>query len=305
MTVDDCGVDVQRLERVLSAVAQTVCYLDTDLRFVYANKAYLRRFNCSLDEARGQHLSKIIGDIAFHHNLPNLERALRGETVVFEAFLPCDDDKWRFVRGEMIPDWSESGEVEGIIGIVTDLHERKQLEEALQDAMTRLESLALQDSLTGLGNHRAFMARLNEAERAFERDASPSALLFFDVDNFKSFNDSFGHPVGDEVLRRVAALLSEELRPGDSVARYGGEEFTVLLQQTDAMEAHGIAERLRRRVEETSWPRRGVTISGGIALFSAQTPRGADVLVLAGKALYHAKQCGRNRVCDASESVLF
>lgn len=305
MINSEADVELKRLERVLNSVAQTVCYLDTDLRFIYANKAYLRRFNCSLDEARGQHLSAVIGDIAFGHNLPNLKRALNGETVIFEAFLPCDDDKRRFVRGEMIPDRSEDGKVEGIIGIVTDLHERKCLEEALVEAMARLESLSLQDSLSGLGNHRAFMARLCEAERAFERDQTPTALLFFDVDNFKSFNDSFGHPAGDEVLRSVAALLCQDLRPDDIAARYGGEEFAVLLRGADELEAFQCAERLRIRIENHAWPMRAITVSGGIASFSPATPQGARVLELADKALYFAKACGKNRVCDGSPATSF
>lgn len=300
---DESAVQLKRLERVLNSVAQTVCYLDLQLRFVYANKAYLRRFNCSLDQARGQHLASIIGEIAFQHNLPNLQRALEGETVVFEAFLPCEDDKRRFVRGEMIPDWNQSGQIEGIIGIVTDLHERKCLEEALVEAMERLESLSLQDSLTGLWNHRAFTARLDEAQRSFERDGTPSALLIFDVDNFKAFNDSFGHPAGDEVLRRVAGLLSQDLRPADMAARYGGEEFTVLLRGTDHPEALRCAERLRAGVEESTWPLRAITVSGGIASFSPDARRGKEVLELADKALYQAKQLGKNRVCEAVSVV--
>lgn len=297
--------DLMRLHRVLDAVSPPVCYLDSNLRYVYLNDAYLRWFSCTHSDAHGNHLSSIIGDVAFEYNRPLLERALSGETIAFEAHLPCVDGQMRFVRAEMIPDRDETGEIIGIIGIVTDLHERKQLEEALRETMERMEAQSLQDSLTGLGNHRAFLERLGEAERAFGRDDSPSALLFFDVDSFKSFNDSFGHPAGDEVLRQVASLFKHEIRPGDLAARYGGEEFAVLLRGADESEAMQCAERLRRAVQEACWPLRDVTFSGGVACFSKEMFDGQSVLQLADNALYHAKKSGKNRVCYAShEPVL-
>ncbi|BCM93358.1 diguanylate cyclase DosC [Abditibacteriota bacterium] len=296
----DALIELMRLQRVLDAVSPPVCYLDSNLRYVYLNEAYLRWFSCSHADAHGNHLSSIIGDVAFEYNRPALELALSGETVTCEAHLPCVDGQMRFVRAEMIPDYDENGDVMGVIGIVTDLHERKQLEDALREAMERMEMQSLQDSLTGLGNHRAFLERLTEAERAFERDQSPCALLFFDVDSFKSFNDTFGHPAGDEVLRQVASLFKHEIRPGDLVARYGGEEFAVLLRGADETEAMQCAERLRQAVHKACWPLRDVTVSGGVACFSGATPCGQSVLQLADNALYHAKKCGKNRVCQSS-----
>ncbi len=306
MTEPHVHADLMRLHRVLDAVSPPVCYLDKDLRYVYLNEAYLRWFSCSRCAAHGNHLSSIIGEMAFEYNRPNLEQALAGATIAFETYLPCVNGEMRFVRAEMIPDRDEQGEIIGVIGIVTDLHERKGLEDALREAMERMEARSLQDSLTGLGNHRAFMERLIEAERAYERDETPCALLFFDVDSFKSFNDTYGHPAGDEVLRQVASLFKNEIRPGDLVARYGGEEFAVLLRGADEQEALHCAERLRHVVQNACWPLRNVTVSGGVACFSGLTPNGSSVLKFADNRLYHAKRCGRNRICHSSyEPSLF
>lgn len=297
MQSTETRTELMRLQRVLNAVSPPVCYFDSNLHYVYFNDAYSRRVSRPLDEVRGQHLSSILGETIFGFIYPKLERALRGECVTFEEPVPSVQGQIRFTRVQFIPDFDSNEQVQGVIGILTDLHEQKELEYALLEAIGRMEAQALQDSLTGLGNHRAFLERLSEAERAFERDQSPCALLFFDVDSFKSFNDTFGHPAGDEVLQKVAALFKHETRPGDLVARYGGEEFAVLLRGANELEAMCYAERLRSVVQDAPWPRRGVTVSGGIACFSKDTPSGASVLQLADAGLYRAKKSGKNRVC--------
>ena len=122
------------------------------------------------------------------------------------------------------------------------------------------------------------------------------SLMMLDVDEFKSYNDNWGHPAGDIALRIVADILKETLRAADVAARYGGEEFAVLLPQTTSSEAAAIAERIRQRIERTEFPKRKVTVSIGIASVSAEIESADEIVNAADNALYDAKNQGRNNV---------
>jgi diguanylate cyclase len=117
-----------------------------------------------------------------------------------------------------------------------------------------------------------------------------------DVDRFKQFNDTFGHPKGDGVLRQVAALVREHARESDFVARYGGEEFVVILPETDSNGALAVAERIRAAVEGGMWADREVTVSIGAATTEPIVTDAATMVARADTALYEAKHAGRNRV---------
>lgn len=179
--------------------------------------------------------------------------------------------------------------------------ERAHLFESIQLANKRLEHLATTDGLTGLYNHRYFRERLDgELERAF-RYRLPLSCLIFDVDNFKSLNDTFGHLLGDSVLKELAQHASGHIRKSDLIARYGGEEFVVILPQTDAEGAATEAERLRLEIERHTFqgvpPERRVTVSiGAAALHHDVMMNGDDLLHAADKALYDAKKNGKNRI---------
>jgi two-component system cell cycle response regulator len=125
-----------------------------------------------------------------------------------------------------------------------------------------------------------------------------------DVDNFKLFNDLYGHQVGDEVLQEVATVLAHEVRDGDTAYRYGGEEFGVLLRESDAAEGQQAAERFRSRIEaafaDRGWAA-GVTASFGVAAFSEAVSTEKRLVEAADRALYEAKHAGRNRVVVASD----
>jgi diguanylate cyclase (GGDEF)-like protein/PAS domain S-box-containing protein len=164
------------------------------------------------------------------------------------------------------------------------------------EANYRLQTLATTDGLTGLWNHRAFQEQLaNEFQRAV-RYQSPLSLLLLDVDRFKNYNDTFGHPAGDEVLRTVAATLQREGRYNDFSARYGGEEFVIILPETDRMGAIEAAERLRKAIAAQPWERLAVTVSVGVATFRQDMASPATLIEEADRALYLSKECGRNCV---------
>ena len=184
------------------------------------------------------------------------------------------------------------------------IHERTH---ELAEANARLAQLAVTDGLTGLYNHRHFHERITlEVERS-QRSGLPLSLLMLDVDHFKQFNDSFGHPAGDEVLRQFARVLTDARRANDVVARYGGEEFAVILVDTAKFTAAKVAERLRERVEAHDFsdaaPRAGkLGVSIGVAMFPDDGTDAEALVRAADTALYVAKRAGRNRVVLATEA---
>jgi diguanylate cyclase (GGDEF)-like protein len=178
-----------------------------------------------------------------------------------------------------------------------------QLEEKidlLNEARDQLEKLASTDGLTGLYNHRYFKEQLrHEVDRA-TRHNSPLSLLMMDIDFFKYYNDHQGHPAGDEVLRQIAQLILKNIRKIDVAARYGGEEFAVILPETDSESAVVVAEKIRSFVQQTGFvkeenqPNGCLTLSIGIANFPEDTREGRDLVNIADRRLYKAKQAGRN-----------
>jgi diguanylate cyclase (GGDEF)-like protein len=167
------------------------------------------------------------------------------------------------------------------------------------------KTMASTDGLTGIYNRRGFETRIIESLAAAERNGLGLALLMIDIDHFKKLNDEFGHLLGDEVLRQVAKVFSQHIRKNDLVCRYGGEEFAILLPETHTERAMGVADKLRKVVQEHQFPGvpRPVTISLGIADFPNHA-KGRDELVRAAdSALYVAKVNGRNRIETAEQAV--
>jgi diguanylate cyclase (GGDEF)-like protein len=170
----------------------------------------------------------------------------------------------------------------------------------LERARKLIAELAMTDMLTGIYNRRYFMV---EAEKEFgkaQRYNLPLSIILYDVDRFKALNDTFGHSAGDEVLRALTSACARCLRSSDVFARYGGEEFAILLPLTDGEAARGLAERVRKEVEQMSAyhesVRLPVTISLGVAEFQPSKVSFDEMLKEADKRLYAAKTNGRNRV---------
>lgn len=158
------------------------------------------------------------------------------------------------------------------------------------------EQLSVTDALTGLLNRRYLVQRLEEETKRSLREGYAMSFMMIDADDFKSYNDSFGHPEGDKTLQTVAHALREALRDADVAARYGGEEFSILLPQTTSDDARTIAERIRQKIEITQFPHRRVTVSIGIASCSLEICTPAEIIKAADYALYEAKRRGRNNV---------
>lgn len=200
--------------------------------------------------------------------------------------------------------------------LMAEMEERRKTEEELvksTEELTRLNRVlhesSMRDGLTGLYNHRYFFQVLNRDFSLARRNDNNYACLLLDLDYFKSINDSFGHPFGDEVLKGVAEIMQDRVRETDLVARYGGEEFAVLLPGTDLAGATLLAEDIRTKIAERVF-RHGtdlvrVTVSIGVGSLREHGPESSlDLLTLTDKALYQAKTHGRNSVFVASVAPL-
>ncbi len=175
----------------------------------------------------------------------------------------------------------------------------------LSNANDKLRTLASCDGLTGLHNVRAFHEQLTHEIQFAARNRSALSLVLMDIDQFKEYNDAYGHPAGDLVLQAVAILLLESSRDYDFVARYGGEEFAVILRGADASEAFAVAERLRSKIAGAAWPLRRITASLGVSTFSVRVNTHDKMVAEADELLYRSKMTGRNRVSQRDPDDLF
>ncbi|MDD5448123.1 MAG: sensor domain-containing diguanylate cyclase [Actinomycetota bacterium] len=177
----------------------------------------------------------------------------------------------------------------------------------------QVSMLAITDSLTGLYNYRKLERDLQGEVVRSKRYNHPFSFIMADIDDFKKFNDLYGHPLGDEVLRRVAEAIEGSRREADRVYRYGGEEFCVLLPETGWVEAVDVAERIRTAIESLTIKAKSlrkplkVTLSLGIASFPDDSEEKSGIIASADAALYVAKESGKNRVvafCETKERPL-
>lgn len=169
---------------------------------------------------------------------------------------------------------------------------------------SRLYSRALQrsrlDELTGLFSRRHFEERLNEEISRHARKGSSFSIVILDLDAFKTYNDTYGHPTGDRLLQRIGQLLNTHIRTGDQAFRYGGDEFVLILPESAWEEAQTVAERIRERISQQD-PESGVTCSVGLASYPSDAVMTRDLVDIADTALYYAKMTGGNRVYLSSK----
>jgi len=201
---------------------------------------------------------------------------------------------WVWERGRGVQEDDGSLHLEGII---LDISDRKVLE-------TELEQMATRDPLTGLLNRREMSRVLDEELQRARRYQRPMAVLWVDFDHFKDVNDTYGHAAGDSVLRSISRLLLGSVRSVDSIGRFGGEEFVIVLPEMDLEEAQETAERLRRKVAEEPQPLGNgeavpLTISVGVAVYPDHGQTASTLCAAADKAMYLAKDRGRNCVAMA------
>lgn len=240
------------------------------------------------------------------------QASAKDETATFVFRQTCSNGAQIWTEILASADRQSDGSISGFHGITRNITERRQMEE-------KIRRLAFHDALTGLPNRRLMMDRLQQAIATCRRNQQQGALLFIDLDNFKPLNDRYGHTAGDLLLIEVAARLRSCLRETDSVARFGGDEFVVLLGAIDGhkdsamSQVERIADKIRDTlaapyiltvVQDDAPPRiveHRCTASIGITLFDDTRDNPAELLRWADRAMYTAKEHGRNRLAFSSQ----
>ena len=292
------------IRMVTDNIPAMVAYWNADLRCEYANNVYLAWFGRSSEQMLGISIQELMGEALFSRNEHYIRGALRGEPQTFERNLTKTDGSMGYTLAQYIPDLVD-GVVRGFFVLVADVTDLKNTQLELERKVLELDLLATTDPLTGIGNRRRFFERATEELAQSKRYGFPLAILMIDVDHFKAVNDTYGHDIGDEVLKALAVVLKEALRTTDQAGRLGGEEFGALLTQTGQDEAKVVAQRVRVALRETC-VRSGTaevrfTVSIGLAACSDDVDSVEELLKRADLALYHAKETGRDRVCCHGE----
>ena len=294
----------ERLLLIANNVPALISYVDRDQRYRFSNRTYDDWFGIPYQRMQGRTVSEIFGDEAYGRMRPDIERCLAGANVQFELATGQGAQR-RMLQVACVPHLAHSGEVLGFYMLANDVTQLKRAQEdlryaalQLQHDARRLEFLAHHDTLTGLPNRAMFSERAREAVAHARRHQKTAALLFIDLDNFKTVNDTLGHDVGDALLKIISSRLKASVRGDDFIARIGGDEFCVLLQDiADAREAASVAQKL---VHELNKPYRigDEQVSSGASIGIACVPQDGDdvatLLRLADLAMYRAKELGRN-----------
>ena len=310
----DVQASADQLRMLTEAAPIGIFQTDADNKYVYTNPQWSRITGVSAEAAAGLAWHSIF---APEHRAALLAEAAEGDVqpadLVHRLEIQRTDSTPPIVlvNARSLPD--AAGGIWGWVGTLSDITAEVRAETVMSEAQAALQGLnvelaaaARRDPLTGLGNRLALQEDLELLEARVTRYGHRYCLALLDIDNFKGYNDGYGHQAGDEALRLVAAELMQQARGGDALYRYGGEEFLCVFPEQD-LEAGTIAtQRMRTGVENLAITHVGntpgvVTISGGVATLDLGGATSAkDVLKVADLALYRAKQLGRNRVEHAA-----
>lgn len=302
------------LHDTLESIRDCFYSLDASLRFTFANHAACSQLGVNSGELLGRGILEVCTPGLSRLLEPKLRYTLENRREQTFELLDPDTGAWCHYRvyprehgvSVFYQDITERKSIEAQIEAqMLEINEKNMIlqlqQKNLEDANRRLATLATTDGLTGLKNHKAFQASLAEGCELAKAEGTPISLIMLDVDHFKLYNDAFGHPAGDEVLRSVALVLKSLARKEDVVARYGGEEFAVLLPRTSAIDAMMVAERIRKGIADHPWTNAAVTASLGVASWDGGASTRAEFLDQADAALYVSKHSGRNCVSLATE----
>ncbi len=281
------------LQSITNAAQDAVIMIDNQQNITFWNPAAVAMFGYTPEEATGNHLYNLLAPpnyldayrAAFTTTPKNENHALRGATTELHA-LRQDGSEFPIEISVSSVNLKNNWHA---VAIVRDITARKLAEE-------QLKQLATTDPLTGIYNRRRFNEVMHAELARAKRYATPLSLIIFDIDHFKQINDQFGHPIGDQVLIQLSALVSNTLREADVLARWGGEEFTILAPNCDLQCGRRFAEKLRMLIETYKFTDVSkVTCSFGITDYRENDDQ-SSLVKRADHSLYKAKQMGRNRV---------
>lgn len=291
------------LQALASSLPDPILVLDYNGRYVSVIGGRDRKHYDSSHQLVGCYMQDILPENKWRLFLRTVRKAIdTGELQLCEYQLSSEEvsaserdgptgDQW--FQGRVFPVCTTEGETPSAVWLVINISEQKRLEE-------RLKHLSEVDDLTGVFNRRYFMTELHRQCEIASRRNRPLSLISIDVDHFKEINDRYGHCQGDRVLQHLMETVRRHLRSEDILARVGGEEFVILCPLTDRPQASFLAERIRSIVADTHLPaERGqirMTVSIGIASLDTDEKSPDSILSRADRAMYKAKEKGRNRV---------
>ncbi len=290
---------LRKYEHIVSSNPHFMSFIDRNYTFQVINDAYLKAFGKSREEIIGHTLAELYGeDFFLAHQKKNFDMAISGLQAGYETWFDLPLIGRRYLLIDYTP-YYDGNTVTGVIASSHDITERKLAEEIERQHEEKIEHLAYHDALTALPNRTLFLDRLGQVLAQGNRESSQAAILFTDLDRFKTINDTLGHAVGDELLRHVATRLREVLREVDTVARFGGDEFVILLPKVQL--ARDAAQVAAKAVAILSVPfsvhghELHLTTSIGISLYPKDGMDAETLLKHADTALYQAKNRGRNQ----------
>ncbi|HSI65782.1 MAG TPA: GGDEF domain-containing protein [Planococcus sp. (in: firmicutes)] len=288
-------MDAKMSESILNSLKDQICMIDPTgiIRFVNHEWSHFAMSNggtLSNTNIGANYLQQCEQEPALHQGLQDI---LSGASDGFTFEYPChspSEQRWFLMQATPLQGKKDS--LEGAVIRHVNITKQKLLE-------LQLMEYAEKDSLTSLFNRRFFQEQLTKETSLALQDGTNLSLLYIDIDNFKEINDTFGHPVGDKVLKEVAQQIAENGRPSDISARLGGDEFAILLPDTDPKELELIANRLSQKIQQLKIHEQNhsipVTVSIGGKSFKDDFPPNS-IIEWADKALYLAKDKGKNQV---------
>ncbi|MDN4053056.1 diguanylate cyclase [Massilia sp. YIM B02763] len=276
------------LRTIADNVPALIAYIDTDLRYRFANQRYQEWFGVRSEHMIGKTVPEAMGEAFYEPRRAALARCLSGHG----SHLEIEEQRrgrTRVISSTYLPHIRE-GRVQGIYVLSTDATSAREYER-------QLHALAHSDHLTGLPNRRSYEERLAQAIARSRRSAMPLALCYLDVDHFKQINDTFGHAVGDAVLREFAKRLSGTVRSTDTVARLAGDEFVIVLEQVGSpLECQRVADKLLEAIRPPfQVDGRTLDVTSSLGFAWCPRPELAALTHAADDALYQSKRAGRDR----------
>ncbi|GJI99851.1 hypothetical protein RugamoR64_03900 [Duganella rhizosphaerae] len=280
-----------RLRTIADTLPAMVAYVDSEQIYRFHNVAYEREFNRTGVTVLGKSVEATMGEERYRFLAPYIKRALAGQTLTFEEEDP-DTTVGRTFEVVYIPQMDEDGVT------VNGFHVMRQDITAQKREKQRLLKLSQVDALTGLTNRAGFLQKLQDTMADCRESQSLMAVMYMDIDRFKPVNDTFGHSVGDALLRAFSGRLTHAVRASDTVARLGGDEFTIIMERIARVDAaDALAAKIVSAMQapfDLDGTVVSISASIGLAYYRGEDVTPAELLNRADVLLYEAKQGGRN-----------
>jgi len=298
---------IRFLNNIYDSIIDPFVILDRNFNIVRANNAYASLKNRTVEDLINKTCYRVLEGRDSVCDGCVIEKTLNlGRSCVKEKRVTRPDGTESWLELYTYPIYDQNNQITHVIEYTRDITDKKNAEEQRQRMIEELERISRTDSVTGLYNRRALLELLEYNLKRAQRYKTRLSVILTDIDRFKFINDNYGHPVGDEIIRRVGRLIKDTLRASDIMGRYGGDEFLLILSDTGLDGAMELAERIRRVVEKTDFVINEnlvlrITISLGVIDCTDMTDVD-EIIRLVDDALYASKKAGRNRSYTISVS---